>query len=230
MQIETARIFAPVDSSSLLAEPWLRLFSSLSLAEEAAGKLTRWAAEEFLRSGNLELFRHYQRIADEEFIHAKLVRAVARTFFVPPDASLGIYAGQRFVLTGRARLAEVLATIHLVFEPSALAFLSYIQVRAPEFFVGSWATDVENAFGAILRDESEHIKSSFDILSALISGLRDEERIQLRRTMRTHRIFLKAGIQNFFSANDFQRRIGRELNERFDFSYQQVMKGLPYAI
>lgn len=217
---------APITRDSEEAKPWLALFSSLFLAELAASEQAGRAAEEFERCGQKEFARFYRDMEREERNHADLVRLLFDDFIAPPRLALDIYGAQRCLAHGRVGLVERLALIHLVFEPSALAFLSHISASARLFFSDDWARTIRSSCRQILADEVAHVRQGRTLLVDQLANMGSADKELIHRSIRTHRNFISAGIRRFFQGSVPFAGAPKVLNERFTFAFDNAVHGV----
>ena len=222
----TSSTITQITANSEAALPWHRLFSSLALAEQAAGEQTQKIAEDFEALDNKEMAKHYKGIAQEEFGHARLVNEICRHHIKPPQLTFDIYSGKRCRTNGLASLVERLALVHLVFEPSALGFLSYIKRRANIFFEPNWARDIEVAFSKILKEESHHVRDGRLLVQEMFALLSTIEQTAIRKSISTHKAFLFAGFKTFFCDSPEQRNRADDMAERYKFSFRHAVRGV----
>lgn len=207
------------------ARPWNALFSSLYLAELAAAKQAEYAAAEFYKLGNVEAAGFYQRMAEEERSHAVIVQSMISEFIPPPQISYDVYDGKRCKTSGDANLAERLSIVHMVFEPSALAFLSFVKAEAENVFESDWAKIITDGCTSILWDESRHIRTGKEMIAPLLAELSDSELDLVKSGMKSHKAFLSAGIRTFFRGSAFSS-LPKILNDRYDFSFRNAANGV----
>ncbi len=213
---------SPSDPQS---RPWNALFSSLYLAECAAAREAAWAHAETRKIGNIKAAGFYLEMAREEERHAELVKRMFSEFIVPPRTTYDVYAAKRCLLDGPANLVERLAVVHLIFEPSAMAFLSYIQNEAETLFTAEWSRTIRAASLEILQDEAKHIRTGRDYVQSGLDGVSDVERLKIQASMKTHRAFLKGGIRRFFAGTELSH-LPEILNERYEFALNNSVKGI----
>lgn len=207
------------------SRPWQALFSSLYLAEVAAGRQAVLASDEFRSHGDSSRAAFYKEMASEEVQHAAIVRKMFRDFAPPPNLACDVYDARRCLTTGRANMVERLAIVHLVFEPSAIAFLSFIGSEAPFIFEDAWAGEIQKSCRAILCDEARHVRSGREILTTLLAEIAREDIILIRRSMGSHKAFLTAGLRRFFAGSQFCE-VPKLLNERYEFSFRNAVSGV----
>ncbi len=203
---------------------WNALFSSLALAEEAAARECRKVAARFIANDQPDRASEYLGLADEEDQHHRLALSVAREFIPITDRAKIIYAGGYF--TDDGSVLECLMSVHLVFEPSALAFLGFIARNANKLIQDkTWASEIQNAFGLILRDEVSHVINGCETIRQVWNeASRDDKKLALK-TMRKHRAFLKAGLRSVLK-DGVERSVIDSMLRRFDFYCKKSLKGV----
>lgn len=216
----------PIFAISESADPWHKLFSSLYLAEGAAATQADFLAKKYKASGNQDLYKFYDNMADEERHHAELVKNIIFEFHLPPQTSMDIYSAKRLRCDGNANILERAAIIHIAFEPAALAFMSYIYSRANELFENRWAATIRKSFLAILADEANHAKIGRQIIKDQLISINYEDCQKIKKSLYTHRAFLVGGIRKYFKNYDDQAQISEDLIERYNFSFYQSIRGL----
>ena len=213
-------------SSGLLPDEnsWNALFSSLALAEKAAANECQKISDQFLSEGKFDLAKEYEDLVYEEFRHCELAFSVARKIVPITSRARAVYNGELF--TAHASILERMASVHLVFEPAALAFLGYVSAHSKELIADEkWAKQITSAFNQILRDEVSHVMNGSKAIQKFWSNASEQEKKASLRTMKKHRAFLKAGLRSFFKDNDNQKIFLKTMLDRFDFYYERALKG-----
>lgn len=212
---------------------WNEFFLDLAEAEYAASREALWISTVFQNAGETKLSEKYGTIAEEERKHGDLMTGLSEgPMQSKARASQEILSGSRcsFEQCQDNALLERLVLVHLVFEPSALAILSFIVRNTKEFFNPGRAKRVKQDLCEILMDESKHIKESLDLIQVLWANAEDDVRKSIDQSVGRHRSFIKAGIRTTFSKQGPMKFLGRELTSRFDFSFQQTTRGVIYGI
>lgn len=206
---------------------WNALFSSLALAEKAAANECQKISDQFLKEGKLELAKEYEDLVYEEFRHCELAYSVARKIVpITPKARV-IYNGELF--SKNASTLERMASVHLIFEPAALAFLGYVSSHSKELIQDEkWASEITRAFNCILRDEVSHVLNGSKTIREFWKNASFEEKRTSLKTMKKHRAFLKAGLKSFFKNNESKKEFLTTMLNRFDFYYEKALKGAFY--
>lgn len=208
------------------AKSWNSFFARLAQAEHAAANQCLWLSSQFSAMGELDLAANYAEMAKEEFGHANLVLNVCRSQTELTDVMAQIYSGERLKCAGHARIVEVLALIHLCFEPSAMAFLSFIHKEAHNFFEKEWADTVSSNFSVILKEESLHIKSGKKIVRRFLKELSSEEVKAITSSIGSNRRFIIGGIRRSFRTGSDDLNLAKLLEERYEFAFQNAISGV----
>jgi uncharacterized ferritin-like protein (DUF455 family) len=203
---------------------WNALFSSLALAEKAAANECQKISDQFSREGLVDLANEYEDLAYEEIRHCELAHSVARKIVPITARAKSVYSGELF--TKDASVLERMTSVHLVFEPAALAFLGYVSSHSKSLVADEkWAKEITTAFNQILRDEVSHVMNGSKAIQKFWSVANDEEKVASLRTMKKHRAFLIAGLKSFFKNNDSKKEFVKTMLDRFDFYYERALKG-----
>lgn len=226
-QLHAAIVGKPkISQESNEAKPWISLFSSLYLAELAASEQASLAVPYFAAQGKDHIANFYRSMATEEREHAVLVRGLFDYFIEPPELAYMIYGGERCLTKGDVATIERLALVHLVFEPSALAFLSHIYTIAPQIFTEDWAEVIQSVCRQILADEASHVREGRRILAPLLSTLTDTDQQLIQKSVKTHHAFLLGGIRRFFQGTPHFSPIAQALSERYSFAFANTTSGI----
>jgi len=223
VQPALAQKLGPADP---FAEPWNRLFSTLYLAESAAAVRARALADHFHKTGDEIRREFYLDMAAEEEGHADLVRSIVGRFYDADDKTKDVYAGRRCRLPENIRYLEWLVIIHQVFEPSALAILSYLRKYADEYFESAWARQIKRVTARILREEAAHIRKGCQHILAERRCLLSEGIVRdLKISIRTHKRFIESGIYGIFDHSVFEQ-VAPALVSRLATSYSATQPGV----
>ena len=208
-------------------ESWNALFSSLALAEKAAANECQKIADQFRAEGNESLAAEYDALVLEENHHGALAGSVVKNLIPITDRAAAVYNGEFF--SENASALERLTSVHLVFEPSALAFLGYVSAHSHELISDrTWAKEISSAFNKIIKDEVSHVADGANLIRQFWNSATEEERQCSLKTMRKHRAFLKAGLQSFFKNKNSKPEFVQTMLNRFDFYYERALKGAFY--
>lgn len=176
---------------------WDRFFSSLAFAEKAAAEQCELIAEAYGARGDRAHEAIYRGYAKEEREHFELVSRVCRDDVPPPERAMAVYRGE--LLSPTPSLAERLATVHLGFEPSALAFLGHFYENAHRILADQERVrEVRSAFREILRDEVTHVYQGRKCFELEWQRADATEKAEVLRSLRRHRAFLRLGLKSFF--------------------------------
>ncbi len=204
---------------------WNALFKSLAAAEAAAANECLKIATQFRDSGHSKLQKTYERLANEEIEHSKLAMSIVRGPASITDQAKKVYEGCYF--SSNASILERLVSVHLVFEPSALAFLGFISTHSKELIDDpQWASEITKAFNRVLKDEVNHVFSGAKLIKDVWSEAAEIERRQSMKTLRKHRAFLKVGLASFFKPYEGDREFVSKMLNRFDFYFNRATKGV----
>jgi len=207
---------------------WNALFSSLAFAEKAAADECKKIAKIFRFSGQVALAERYEGLSIEEATHHELALSVTKNIVPLTARAKLIYDGGLFSVN--ASVLERLMSVHLVFEPSALAFLGYVARHSNELISDSdWAAEVSTAFKQIVYDEVDHVYSGVELIAHLWKLSTPSEQYDALKTMKKHRAFLKAGLLSFFTTDPVERPAILKMLQRFDFYFEKAMKGVQNA-
>jgi hypothetical protein len=176
---------------------WNQFFSSLAFAEKAAAEQCELIADAYAGRGDRKSEMTYRKYAEEEREHFSLVSSICREVIAPPLRAMQVYQGA--LLSPSAGIAERLATLHLGFEPSALAFLGYFYRNAHELLDNEeWARQARAVFRDILRDEVTHVQLGKECFEQEWDRSSRNEKQVILRSLRRHRAFLSLGLKSFF--------------------------------
>ena len=176
---------------------WKQFCSSLAFAEKAAAEQCELIADAYSARGDRKSEMTYRKYAEEEREHFSLVSGICREVITPPLRAIQVY--QWALLSASAGLAERLATLHLGFEPSALAFLGYFYRNAHELLDDKeWAHEAQSVFRKILRDEVTHVQVGKECFEQEWERSSLIEKKEILRSLRRHRAFLSLGLKSFF--------------------------------
>jgi uncharacterized ferritin-like protein (DUF455 family) len=226
MQPETVLEMPSQAADQQTAKRWNALFSSLAFSEEAAAVVCNEIAINLEKNGLTELAKKYRETLNEELNHFRLLKEVCEPVEVPPPTARDVYAG-KFFLT-RSNL-ELMSLVHLVFEPSALAFLGYLKTNAHKILPDNheWQARVQRNFSEILRDEVSHVHEGRSFVLAALATASDEEKALTKKSMRKHRAFIKAGLASFFRDMEGGAPVFiTDMLSRFDFYFHKTMEGI----
>ena len=117
--------------------------------------------------------------------------------------------------------------IHLVFEPSALAFLGYLYQESKSLFADALLVQrIEKNFSLILRDEVNHVNEGSKIVAELWAAAPTSERRTCLKSIRRHRAFLVAGLKSFFKDDPEALAHLTPMLIRFESHYSRAVKGV----
>lgn len=198
------------------SQQWNRFFSSIAHAEAAAAEQCDLIADLYRARGDEKSEAIYRSYAAEEREHYELVAGVCKKILPPSPRAMEIYGGAR--LSKNATLTERLATLHLSFEPSALAYLGYLCRNAHRLLNDpSWALSAHKAFQKIVREEVRHIYGGKECFEREWQRASVQEKHDVLRSLRKHGTFLALGLKTFFGesagafveemTSDYRRRV-----------------------
>lgn len=204
---------------------WNAFFSSLALAEKAAAEQCQLISEHYAREGNAALADEYAQLFEEEITHFQLASAVCLEAVEASNTAKAVYAGG--LLSKSPSILERMAVIHLVFEPSALAFLGYLYQESQSVFTDALLVKrIKKNFSLILRDEVNHVHEGSKIVAELWGAAPERERRTCLKSIRRHRAFLVAGLKSFFKDDAETRAHLTPMLNRFESHYSRAVKGV----
>lgn len=216
------RLGLPIDLGPV-DQCWNKFFSSLAFAELAAATECDFIAKHFSDSGEVEMQTQYEKFAEDERAHFKLVLGATPKVTSPPQRALSVYAGALY--SPKASVLEHMAVVHMAFEPAALAYLGFLYRNAFEVIENSsFADRVQRACRAILKDEANHVvigRHSFE------KKLRDKSLAPtIFRSLKRHESFLKLGLKSFFSGLDRQPDFIKPMVQDYGKRFQSAVEGV----
>jgi hypothetical protein len=180
------------------AMPWHRLLSSAAAAEHAAAVHTARLSDYFQATEREDLAVLYGQFSKEELRHEI---AVLRTCEPTPLTTISrqVYGCERMRLHDTAWWhIELMSVVHLVFEPAALAYLSFLCKNAHAIFEQPWADIICQEFARIVSEESVHMSTGRQLIRDLTPSLGDDILATLKQSIATHRAFATFGVRRFF--------------------------------
>jgi uncharacterized ferritin-like protein (DUF455 family) len=178
-------------------ENWNQFFSRLAHAEQAAAEQCQVISKMFSERGQLALAKQYDEFAKDEAAHFALVSKICKPLQSSPTAAVRVYSGS--LMNKTTNPLERMASVHLVFEPSALAFLGFFHQNAKALMQDkSWADDIKQSFREILQDEVGHVSTGASLVKSMLKLATPEEISITKRAMRKTRTFIIAGIKEMF--------------------------------
>ena len=203
---------------------WNLFFSSLAHAEKAAANQCRKIST-LLESTDHSLADKYSGFALDEDQHFALAKDICQPLEVPTEMAQKVYRGD--LMTDNASILERTAIIHLVFEPSALAFLGMLKQNVYLFAEDEkFAARVEKCFGDILRDEVGHVYEGKLLVQERLRHSSEREIRETKRSIRRHRAFLKVGLKSFFSNSPNLNPFLEQMLSRFEFYFEKSYAGV----
>lgn len=220
----------PLNPESTRLHAWNRFLSSLAFAELAASNacvvISRFFVVAPAEIQNREKYaKLYDRLADEELEHFNAVRDLCSFVEFPPQMAQDVYAGK--LLTGLYPIDpyELIAVIHLVFEPTALAIMSHIRQNADKILPTWWAISVQSALESILADEARHVRQGREALEERWPHLPPDRRKAILKSLRRHYNFLRFGLESFFKDEPSLRPFVLSMRRRMSIACENAKIG-----
>jgi uncharacterized ferritin-like protein (DUF455 family) len=204
---------------------WNLFFSSLAHAEKAAADQCRVISKKFATAGNVRLSSKYVALATDEDSHFTLAEQLCMPLESPSLIAQRVYRGE--LMSSDASVLERMSIIHLVFEPSALAFLGLLRQHADQISTDPKVIDrIERCLGEILKDEVSHVYEGRTLVEEQLEHSTPAEIKKTKRSIRRHRAFLIAGLKSFFKPSPDSSPVVQQMLSKFAFYFEKSNKGV----
>lgn len=212
-------------SLSVEQDHWDIFFSKLAHAENGAAIQCRQIAQLYKEQGNSSQSKKYLDLASEEEQHFSIIKSITENMIALDCTSEKVYEGNYMSKTRNP--LEKMASVHLVFEPAALAFLGYIYQNFEKINVDlNKSRKIRDALALVLRDEVSHVYEGKSDIKSLIKSSTKNEIDLAKRAMRKHKAFIIVGMKKVFEKSDESKKHLYEMLNRFEFFSNKAAEGI----
>lgn len=204
---------------------WDMFFSKLAHAESGAAIQCKQIAQLYKEQGNSSQSKKYLELASEEEQHFSIIKSITENMIALDRTSEKVYEGNYMSKTRNP--LEKMASVHLVFEPAALAFLGYIYQNYEKINADfNKSIKIRDALALVLRDEVSHVYEGKCDIKTLIKSSNKNDIDLTKRAMRKHKAFIVVGMKKVFEKTEESKKHLNEMLNRFEFYSDKAAEGI----